>query len=147
MPPCQGVRTRRGSPKFKAQIGDQIFLFASQAHKDMFLADPEHFTPVYGGLDASSLWTGKIVESDPREWEIVDDKLFLGRNGDFYRSLLAGETQATTNARLASTREEAQSALRSTNFLRAHAQPLTTACKSGQTASSCNQVTEMRIDF
>jgi len=51
--------------------------FSSEENRDKFLADPEKFTPQYGGYCAHSLSNNKIIESDPESFAIRDDKLYL----------------------------------------------------------------------
>lgn len=53
------------------------FRFATPEHKAMFDADPEHFAPVYGGLDPEALVEGKVVAGDPLTWTIYGDRLYL----------------------------------------------------------------------
>jgi len=51
--------------------------FSSVENRDKFLANPEKFTPQYGGFCAYSLSKNKIVESNPKSFTIRDDKLYL----------------------------------------------------------------------
>jgi len=57
--------------------------FASLAHRDLFVKDPEHYAPQYDGYCAM----GASVEGaahkdtvDPKAWAIVDGKLYLVHN-------------------------------------------------------------------
>ncbi len=51
--------------------------FASQSHKDDFLADPTAFLPQYGGYCAWAVAQNKTAKGDARYWKIVDGKLYL----------------------------------------------------------------------
>ena len=51
--------------------------FASMEHREMFEANPRAFAPQFGGYCAYAVSRGHLLESDPRAWRIVDDKLYL----------------------------------------------------------------------
>jgi len=56
--------------------------FASAAHRDLFVADPEHYAPQYDGYCAmgvaGSFYAGPHKDTvDSEAWEIVDGKLYL----------------------------------------------------------------------
>ncbi len=51
--------------------------FASEAHRSLFLQDPEAYLPQYGGYCAWAVAQGKTAKGDARYWKIVDDKLYL----------------------------------------------------------------------
>ncbi|MEM9262770.1 MAG: YHS domain-containing (seleno)protein [Pseudomonadota bacterium] len=67
-----------GDPRYEATFHGATFRFASEAHWRMFLADPEHYAPAFGGYDAEQLREGRFVAADPLDWAIVDDQLILG---------------------------------------------------------------------
>ena len=54
--------------------------FSSAENRDKFLANPEKFSPQYGGFCAYSLSKNKIIHSDPKSFSIRDDKLYLYNN-------------------------------------------------------------------
>ncbi len=51
--------------------------FASAEHRDRFAAAPERYAPAYGGYCAYAMARGDRVKSDPAQWSIVDNRLFL----------------------------------------------------------------------
>ncbi len=54
-----------------------VWLFASAAHRDAFMADPERYAPQFGGYCAYAITKGHALEARPEVWSIVDDKLYL----------------------------------------------------------------------
>ncbi len=60
------------------------YLFASEANRQRFLADPEHWAPAYGGWCAWAMRDGKRVGVNPRGYRIVDGRLML-----FFQNILA----------------------------------------------------------
>jgi hypothetical protein len=73
-----------GDEKITAEFGGVIYRFASDAHKQTFLADPKHYCPQYGGWCATALAVGHgKVDVDPKSFKVTDGKLFL-----FYKGLL-----------------------------------------------------------
>lgn len=54
--------------------------FASQAHLEMFKADPTKFAPQYGGYCAYGVAHGNLVKVEPDSWTVVDGKLYLNFN-------------------------------------------------------------------
>lgn len=51
--------------------------FASQAHLDLFKADPTKYAPQYGGYCAFGVAQGYLVGIQPDQFRIIDGKLFL----------------------------------------------------------------------
>jgi YHS domain-containing protein len=54
--------------------------FASAAHRKLFVADPEKYTPQFGGFCAYGTATGHKAVIDPAAFTIVDGKLYLNYN-------------------------------------------------------------------
>jgi enamine deaminase RidA (YjgF/YER057c/UK114 family)/YHS domain-containing protein len=57
--------------------------FASDAHRELFVKDPEHYTPQYDGYCAMGVSNGDAAHKDtvdPTAWAIVDGKLYLIHN-------------------------------------------------------------------
>lgn len=59
---------------------DVTWSFASQTNLDAFKANPEKYTPQYGGYCAYGLSEGHKSPTDPDAFTIVDDKLYLNYN-------------------------------------------------------------------
>ena len=74
-------RAVAGSDKFTTQYKGADWHFTSQQHLDMFLAEPEKYAPQYGGYCAWAVSANKgFASSDPKQWAIVDGKLYLNYN-------------------------------------------------------------------
>jgi enamine deaminase RidA (YjgF/YER057c/UK114 family) len=57
--------------------------FASDAHRDMFTRDPDHYAPQYDGYCAMGVSNDDAAHKDtvdPEAWAIVDGKLYLVHN-------------------------------------------------------------------
>lgn len=70
-------RPIEGKTDYQYSWDDVVWRFASLAHRDQFVADPERFAPQYGGFCAGSMYFGEAVAADPTAWKIVDGKLYL----------------------------------------------------------------------
>jgi YHS domain-containing protein len=70
-------RAAKGSADFQFQYQGAAFLFASDAHKRAFQANPSRFAPAYGGHCAFAAAQGRLVNIDPQAWSIVRDRLYL----------------------------------------------------------------------
>jgi enamine deaminase RidA (YjgF/YER057c/UK114 family) len=70
----------RGASDFEYVWHNARWYFASAAHRDLFIADPEHYAPQYDGFCAmgASLDKGAHKDTvDPQAWSIVNGKLYL----------------------------------------------------------------------
>ena len=56
------------------------YLFANEANKKSFDANPAKYIPAYGGFCAYGVAVGKKFSGDPKVWEVVDGKLYLNLN-------------------------------------------------------------------
>jgi enamine deaminase RidA (YjgF/YER057c/UK114 family) len=57
--------------------------FASEAHRDLFAKDPDHYAPQYDGYCAMGIAVDDAAHKDtvdPEAWAIVDGKLYLVHN-------------------------------------------------------------------
>jgi YHS domain-containing protein len=70
-------RAERGSADIVAEWNGAVWHFASEAHRDMFVEDPEKFAPQYGGFCALGMAHGGDVPTDPEAWTIYEGKLYL----------------------------------------------------------------------
>jgi len=53
------------------------YLFSSAKNRDLFAANPDRYTPQFGGLCATGLGMGFKTAADPNVWKIVDGKLYV----------------------------------------------------------------------
>lgn len=70
----------RGARAFTTRWQGADWRFSSQAHLDLFLADPLAYAPQYGGHCAWAMAEGYGAKGDPQVWQIVDGRLYLNVN-------------------------------------------------------------------
>jgi hypothetical protein len=75
-----------GKPEFTTNWNNATWRFASAAHRDAFVVNPEKYAPQYGGHCAYGLAKGKLVTADPQIWKIVGGKLYVNYDGDVQKS-------------------------------------------------------------
>ena len=69
-----------GKPEFQTDYQGVTWRFASAENRDAFIADPQKYSPAYGGYCAYALSLGAYkVETDPNAWSIVEDRLYLNK--------------------------------------------------------------------
>ena len=66
-----------GNDSITSTYKGATFRFASAAHKATFDANPEKFTPQFGGFCAFGTASGYKADIDPAAFSVVDDKLYL----------------------------------------------------------------------
>jgi hypothetical protein len=66
-----------GSPDIFYDWDGARWQFADNAHRELFIRDPDAYAPQYGGYCALGMTTGNHGEVDPEAWAIVDGKLYL----------------------------------------------------------------------
>lgn len=71
-----------GKAEYSVTMGETVVLFGSENHRQMFLSDPEHFLPMFGGYDPEELRNGRLVAADPLQWSIIDNRLYLSADKD-----------------------------------------------------------------
>jgi hypothetical protein len=71
-----------GSDTFALAHDGGTYRFASEANLDAFKASPDKYRPAYGGFCAYGTALGKKLDGDPRQWRIVDGKLYFNLNAD-----------------------------------------------------------------
>ncbi len=75
-------RPQRGSGYHVADYRGVTYAFTSEEHKEMFEANPEKYTPAYGGWCAYGVAVGKKFVADPKVWKIVNGTLYLNLDRD-----------------------------------------------------------------
>jgi YHS domain-containing protein len=63
----------KGSPVYRGST----FQFASDAHRQTFIADPDKFAPQYGGYCAYGMAKGYKAKIDPEAFSLIHGKLYL----------------------------------------------------------------------
>ncbi len=67
-----------GKPEFSHDWNGARWHFASAENRDLFAADPAAYAPQYGGFCAWAVAAkGKLYSTQPGNWAIVGDKLYL----------------------------------------------------------------------
>ena len=78
---------KKGSSDYAVKHDGTTYYFASEAHKNMFNANPDKFLPAYGGYCAFAMgMKNATVPSNPGTYKIVDGKLYV-----FFNDLYEGE--------------------------------------------------------
>ena len=67
----------RGKPKYEVVWKGVSWIFASQANREVFEADPEIYAPQYGGHGALAVARGYVSGANPTIWALYKDKLYL----------------------------------------------------------------------
>lgn len=70
----------KGSPAHAAKHGGATYYFASHEHHQMFVADPERYTPQFGGYCGYAASINKLSPISPEYWEVLDGRLVLQHN-------------------------------------------------------------------
>lgn len=72
----------KGSKEFSTEYKGAKWLFSSAENQAKFEADPVAYAPQYGGYCAWAVSQGSTASGDPKQWAIVDGKLYLNYNAD-----------------------------------------------------------------
>ncbi len=72
----------KGDAAYASDWGDALLQFASAENKAMYDADPEKFSPRYGGYCAYAVSKGATAPTDPQAWTVHDDRLYLNFSVD-----------------------------------------------------------------
>ena len=78
----------KGSAEFSIEYKKATWLFTSKDHLDKFKEKPEAYAPQYGGYCAYGVSADHAVRGDPKQWKIVDGKLYLNYNAGVQKKWL-----------------------------------------------------------
>ena len=67
----------KGSNDFSLEWQDAKWKFSSEENKALFIANPEKYTPQYGGYCAWAASQGYTASTDPNAWTIHNGRLYL----------------------------------------------------------------------
>lgn len=73
-------RPVKGSPEHAWAYRGATFWFASDAHRAVFQADPDHYAPRYGGFCAFAAANGAKATTEPDDFTILGDRLYLNHD-------------------------------------------------------------------
>src|SRR5437868_1430168 len=66
-----------GSAEHQASYDGATYWFKNAKHRALFVADPDHYAPQFGGFCAINVSRGEKYEADPDAWAIADGKLYV----------------------------------------------------------------------
>lgn len=69
-----------GSREHTVEWMGTTWQFASTAHRELFLQDPERYAPRYGGYCAYAVANGGTAPGAPEVWKVVEGRLYLNVN-------------------------------------------------------------------
>ena len=73
--------SHKGAPlkveRIAADYQGATFYFATSAHRDLFISQPEAYAPQYGGYCAWAVSNGYTASITPEAFRIVEGKLYL----------------------------------------------------------------------
>jgi YHS domain-containing protein len=75
-------KAENGSPFIRASYQGAEYLFATEDHKRLFLADPGKYVPQYGGFCAFGVGVNALFPVDITTWQIRNGKLYLNLDHD-----------------------------------------------------------------
>lgn len=70
----------KGDARYEARFDGVTYHFASEANQITFEAMPNRYLPAYGGYCAYAMSNGDIVDINPKNWSVVNDRLYLNAN-------------------------------------------------------------------
>lgn len=66
-----------GLPAIELEWEGRRYHFASLEHRDLFKSDPARYAPQFETWCAMALSLGQLIESNPENWLISNEKLYL----------------------------------------------------------------------
>jgi YHS domain-containing protein len=92
---------RLGKPEFEYPYAGTTWRFANEGNMAAFIADPDIYMPRFGGYDPVDVARGVGVASDPRQWAIVERRLYLFARREARESFLRDTSQViATSSRM-----------------------------------------------
>jgi YHS domain-containing protein len=76
----EGGKPVRGREGISASYGGARYLFATAAHRQTFLKEPEKFVPEFGGYCVVGAAFGEKVDVDPTTGQVVNGRLYLNNS-------------------------------------------------------------------
>jgi YHS domain-containing protein len=91
-------RAVKGTKEYSYIWHEATWYFSKPENRDLFAANPERYAPQFGGYCATGVSIGKLFEADPKEWTIVDGKLYLNYDRSARDVLRQHKTDTITRA-------------------------------------------------
>jgi len=76
-------KAMKGNSEFQHDWRDALWQFTSATNRDLFAANPDRYSPQYGGYCALGIAAGEISDVDPKAFTIQDGKLYLNKAMEF----------------------------------------------------------------
>jgi YHS domain-containing protein len=73
----KSATAQSGDPRVSYQWGGTEWRFASEENKALFVAEPERYSPQYGGYCAFAVNKGFTAATSPKAWHVHESKLYL----------------------------------------------------------------------
>lgn len=89
---------QEGKSEFEFTHLGATFRFANADNLAAFKANPDNYTPQYGGYCAWAVSLGYTASIHPFAWSVVDDKLYLNYSKRVQRQWTAGQDNRITLA-------------------------------------------------
>ena len=108
-----GEKPEPGDINISYQWNGATWHFINETNKKEFVSNPQRWAPALGGQCSFAMSLGKIVPSDPANYTIIDNKVYLASNpiaGLLFR-MLARKNAAEENWQKLKEPEFSQSAL------------------------------------
>jgi YHS domain-containing protein len=67
----------QGASEMQVTHEGRTYYFSTEAHQRAFLLDPNAFEPMFGGYCSNGVPYGFKVFGDPREYELIDGRLYV----------------------------------------------------------------------
>jgi YHS domain-containing protein len=97
----ESTKAIEGKKEITAKFNDATYQFASENNKDLFLKNPTHYEPQFGGFCAFGMSEGYEAPIKPEAFTVVEDKLYLNYNlkvrEDWSKNKEARIVKATVN--------------------------------------------------
>jgi YHS domain-containing protein len=71
-----------GAASIAYDFDDARYLFSSAKNRELFVSNPERYTPQFAGLCTTGLSLGRRVEADPNMFIVRDGKLYVFMNAN-----------------------------------------------------------------
>lgn len=89
----EGAEPTPGVDTISASYEGARYLFASEAHRKTFLANPKKYIPEFGGFCAVGASFGEKADIDPKTGKVVNGKLYVN-NSAKVQSIFDKDTSA-----------------------------------------------------
>ncbi|MCH9680131.1 MAG: YHS domain protein [Deltaproteobacteria bacterium] len=71
-----------GDPALTLEWEGVTWWFGSEDNRDAFEREPERYAPSYGGWCAWSMRWNQVIDSNPEQWRVDGQRLYLFNNAD-----------------------------------------------------------------